>query len=99
MSKSVLVIETPESCRDCGLRFDSYGQCEVCVVADDYPIVDEHYEEGTKPDWCPLRPLPSYKNLKQHTDNTRTNLEAMLSYQFFQGYNTCLQEIGGEEND
>ena len=95
MSKSVLVIETPSSCRDCGLRFDSYGQCEVCVVADD--IVDQHYEKGTKPDWCPLRPLPSYKNLKQNTDDTKTYLEQILSYQFDQGYNTCLQELEGEE--
>ena len=94
MSKSVLVIETPSSCRDCGLRFDSYGQCEVCVVADDYPIVDEHYEKGTKPNWCPLRPLPSYKNL-----NPNSSLESQLLYQFNQGYNTCLQEMEGEEND
>ena len=97
MSKSVLVIETPSSCRDCGLRIDSYGQYEICVAHEGYLIVDEHYEEGTKPDWCPLRSLPSYKNLKQHTDKINGNM--MLSYQFDQGYNSCLDEIRGEEND
>jgi len=57
MSKSILVLDTPESCRKCKLRYDSYGQCEVCILADD--VVDEFYETNTKPDWCPLSPLPS----------------------------------------
>lgn len=89
MSKSVLVIDTPKSCRDCPLRYDPYGHLETCYIEDLY--VDEYYEENIKPEWCPLVPLPSYKDLI-----IGNNLEALLSYQFNQGYNTCLQEIEGE---
>lgn len=94
MSKSILVLDTPSSCRDCGLRIDSYGQYEICVAHEGYLIVDEHYEEGTKPDWCPLRPLPSYKKLKPDC-----SLESQLAYQFGQGYNCCLEDIEGKQDD
>ena len=92
--KSILVLDTPSSCRDCPLRFDSYGQYEICASHEGYPIVDEYYEENTKPDWCPLRPLPSYKNLEPDC-----NLESQLAYQFAQGYNCCLEDIEREKND
>ena len=92
MSKSILILETPVSCRNCPLRYDPYGHLETCYIEDLY--VYEHYEEGTKPYWCPLRPLPPYKNLKPDS-----SLESQFLYQFNQGYNTCLQEIEGEEND
>ena len=90
MNKSILVLDTPNSCRDCPLRFDSHGLYEACVPvnAEVYAPVNEHYEEGTKPNWCPLRPLPSYKNLKP--DNS---LESQLSYQFNQGFNNRLSEL------
>ena len=88
MNKSILVLDTPSSCRDCGLRIDSYGQYEICVAHEGYLIVDEHYEEGTKPEWCPLKCLPCYKKLKHGH-----SLESQLSYQFDQGYNSCLEDI------
>ena len=93
MSKSVLVIDTPKSCRLCNLKTNC-GQCEICVAIEGYRIVTKYSEKGTKPVWCPLRPLPSYKNLKQYTDKINGNM--MLSYQFDQGYNSCLDEIRGE---
>lgn len=92
MSKSILILDTPTSCRNCPLRYDPYGHLETCYIEDLY--VDEHYEKGTKPDWCPLVPLPTYKEII-----IRDSFESLLSCQFNQGYNTCLQEIEGEEND
>ena len=90
MSKSVLVIDTPKSCRLCNLRTNC-GQCEMCVAIEGYRIVTKYSDKGTKPDWCPLVPLPTYKNLKPDS-----SLESQFLYHFNQGYNTCLQEIEGE---
>ena len=96
MSKSMLVIDTPTSCRRCKLRYDSYGQCEVCIVADE--IVDQFYETNTKPEWCPLPSVPERKDLKQYV--MRNNgLEDVLHYNYDQGYNSCLDEIWGETED
>lgn len=39
MSKSVLVIDTPENCYDC--------------------------ESKSRPDWCPLKPLPEKKHYRE----------------------------------
>lgn len=90
MNKSILVIDTPKSCRLCNLRTNC-GQCEMCVAIEGYRIVTKYSEKGTKPVWCPLRPLPSYKDL-----TTGNDLESRLFYHFNQGYNTCLQEMEGE---
>ena len=88
MNKSILVLDTPNSCRDCPLRYDPYGHLETCYIEGLY--LDEHYKAGTKPEWCPLRPLPSYKNLEPDC-----SLESQLSCQFGQGYNCCLEDIEG----
>ena len=100
MNKSILLLETPTSCKECPLRIndgDFFTDCMICTpsyTSEVYTSVDEHYEKGTKPNWCPLRPLPSYKDLTAGND-----LESRLFYHFNQGYNTCLQEMEGGEND
>ncbi len=88
MSKSILVLDTPNSCRNCPLRVDSYAHYELCAGTRVKNIVNSYRKAGTKPEWCPLKPLPSYKDLKP--DNS---LESQLSYQFNQGYNSCLEDI------
>lgn len=50
MSKSILVIDTPESCWGCDLEYGHYCGKEK-----------RHIGEGefeTIPDWCPLRDFP-----------------------------------------
>lgn len=51
-NKSILVINTPSSCKTCRVRYDSYGECDICAGKD--LIVDDFVEANTKPDWCPL---------------------------------------------
>ena len=52
MSKSVLVIDTPESCRSCYLRGFTLA-LQYCKVE------SEHIKDtSVKPGWCPLKPLP-----------------------------------------
>ena len=48
MSKSLVVIDTPETCSECPLfEIELYRGCR---------LGGDHWEE--KPKWCPLRPLP-----------------------------------------
>ena len=93
MSKSILVIDTPANCRRCRLIYDSYGLCEVCIVADE--VVDEFYETHTKPEWCPLLPMPEPKDLTKYTTGP-SNLEKIFKYAHDQGYNDCLYELKGD---
>ena len=69
MSKSVLVIDTPENCYDCPFGTAYCGELEyegLCELADcldcvEILITEEHYdyESKSRPKWCPLKPLPN----------------------------------------
>lgn len=83
MSKSVLVIDTPENCRSCYL-------CGFTL--------NLHYCRGklkdikdtsVKPDWCPLKPLPEKMTIPRGARNTD-------GLEYACGYNTCINEITGE---
>lgn len=90
MSKSVLVTDTPESCRDCDLKFtDEYSDYCPYKKTDVFTYV----HTNTKPNWCPLSSLPSPINLRQYADNTVLNLDGMLAYQYAQGWNEFRNEI------
>lgn len=75
MSKSVLVIDTPKNCYDCPFGTEYCGDHEYegcCELADclDYDAIlmtEEHYdyESESRPDWCPLKPLPEKKELQK----------------------------------
>lgn len=92
MNKSIIVLDTPTNCGQCRLRYDSYGQCEVCILADD--VVDHFYETNTKPEWCPLLPMPEPKDLTQYTTGS-TSLDKVIQYAHDQGFNDCIYEING----
>ena len=58
MSKSVLVINTPERCIDCEIGQNYSNIIETCVSC---PIAGKSALDGEAesiPDWCPLKPLP-----------------------------------------
>lgn len=54
MSKSVLVIYTPEDCESCVLHSGIFRYfCKICC---------RYIEDlSVKPDWCPLKPMPEKK--------------------------------------
>ena len=66
MSKSVLVMDTPQTCLDCMFCFERNegvdAHCSV-VSGDEYSgffrtiDCEDGYCQG-KPDWCPLKELP-----------------------------------------
>ena len=92
MSKSVLVIDTPESCRSCYLRGFTLA-LQYCKVE------SEHIKDtSVKPDWCPLKPLPDKMKLTglYGREYFQSNGK-MPSYKI--GWNDCIDEITGGNYD
>lgn len=100
MSKSVLVLDTPETCLDCMFchEFDE-GKEAYCYVMDgdkDSELTKridcEHgYCQG-KPAWCPLKPLPEEKEEEYWRSKP--------SLAWIRGWNTCISKIiGGNADD
>lgn len=77
MSKSVLVIDTPENCGKC--KFISEFWCRA-MNGRKVPKND------VIPVWCPLKPLPEKMTIPRGARNT-DDLE------YAAGYNTCINEI------
>ena len=92
MSKSVLVMETPEKCLDCQFCYELDECVEACCsISDDDKdtslMKKINYEYGYcqgKPDWCPLKELPNKKNWGEIFNGN------------VKGWNDCLKEIIGE---
>ena len=95
-NKSVLVIDTPKRCVDCPLfvRRDLEGDYE-CKIKD-YDGLPIYYKEGNvdRPDWCPLTPLPLFKDISQYVQrgDAKSMTHMMMSIHAA-GYNECLGEI------
>lgn len=89
MSKSILVIDTPEACLDCQFCREIQDGIEACCELFDEPndkelfrMIDVGYCQE-KPDWCPLRDLPGKANHPNYCDNGR----------YDNGWNDCIDEI------
>ncbi len=94
MSKSILVIDTPENCNECELH--ALTECDYskefyCVI--NGKMIEEFACSKSKPDWCPLRDFPEERN----ENNTYTDCE----YYRAQGFNACIDEIlkGANNNE
>lgn len=83
MSKSVLVIDTPENCNSCDLCGGTFHVfCEV-----NHRDIEDF---SVKPDWCPLKPLPEKMTGVASTDHWNS---------IKVGWNGCIDEITGGEVD
>lgn len=99
MSKSVLVIDTPESCLDCRFCYELDEGIEACCsISDDdkdaslmKKIDCEYGYHQSKPDWCPLMDLPE----KDNGDYPANTSDAG----FAEGQNQCIDEITGGNVD
>lgn len=88
MSKSVLVIDTPENCISCSISRDCSNILETCTFC---PITGKcvlDKEAETIPGWCPLKPLPEKKEYVVPIDNVESQKDIIAV-----GWNTCLREI------
>lgn len=88
MSKAILVMDMPENCLECPLE---YGVAVNNKILLNHNICNgcgkPNADSTKKPDWCPLRPMPARK---KETDAT-----ADYEYYRMQGYNMCVDELGG----
>jgi hypothetical protein len=102
MSKSIVVVNTPKTCVDCifcqefGIGSRKYACCYVTNgdSENDMKLIDCIYGYcQSKPDWCPLKPLPE----KSTTENDMTDYQCGM----VDGRNQYIDEIagGGESDD
>lgn len=84
MSKSVLVIDTPESCAQCPLLNGS----DECVMQDESANFNADSFDDLM-NGCPLKPLPEKMIIPRGARNTD-------GLEYACGYNTCINEITRE---
>lgn len=101
-SKALLIMDMPDNCLDCNFCFELDEGIEAyCSMMDDLDNSDlcrdlpNGYCES-KPDWCPLKPLPDKKEepkMKRMPPISESRIKGFCS-----GWNTCIDEItGGSE--
>lgn len=75
MSKSVLVIDTPETCVDCIFcqEFGIGGRKRACCYATNGDSKNDmiYGYRQSKPDWCPLKLLPEKKEYVNPTSSVK----------------------------
>lgn len=98
MTKSILVIDTPENCIGC-----DFSDCELkewyCERAKRY--LKESEGEESRPDWCPLLDLPDCKDFENERQKSILedcyNESDPCDKSFLQGYvaawNACIEKI------
>ena len=83
MTKGIIVVDMPETCRH--IRGEKEKGCPfggmVCQVTQ--RDVMEYLVKGSKPDWCPIKPMPERANHEGYCDNGR----------YDKGWNDCLAEL------
>ena len=84
MSKSVLVIDTPENCRSCYLRGFTLN-LQYCRGK-----LKDIKDTSVKPDWCPLNPLP------EKFDNEKDRKLGDFEPLFKIAWNACIDAITKE---
>ena len=96
MSKSIVVVNTPETCVDCifcqeyGIGSRKYAYCYVTNGdnENDTKLIDCIYGyRQSKPDWCPLKSLPEKMTGVAQTDHWNS-IKA--------GWNACIDAITKE---
>lgn len=81
--KEILLIEMPQNCGECRLRYFKQG---------DYCCATRNLVDPTEKDEnCPLRPLP-----QRAVDNIAPFDKSLVDPSLCEGWNRCLEEILGE---
>lgn len=94
MSKSVLVIDTPENCIHCPLLNSE----DECTVQDDDTNFNAGYSWDELMKGCPLKPLPEKMKVTGIYNGEYFKAGGKLpSYKI--GWNDCIDEITGGSSD
>ena len=92
MKKAVLLMDVPETCLDCNLCvLDTDGS--ISCYYNKREICSNVGENNSRPNWCPLRPLPDRKEITE-TYKWEDRLPS-----FKCGWNWCLDEITGRNKE
>lgn len=86
MSKSILIVNTPENCGKCDFIDNRLDGTHRCIMNKDSSNV---VEISTIPDWCLIRDLPKKKEVKNFCLGERDFEQK--GYQ--EGFNACIDEI------
>lgn len=86
MSKSVLVIDTPENCDKCKIRAINLAWCNISRKSTSHHPSGKPMDERNRPDWCPIKPLPEKKDFWEEEHGGK----------FSEGWNACIDEITGD---
>ena len=86
MSKSILVIDTPDSCDKCPL-FHGYYTDMAC--GDNNYGINYPYPKDFRQNWCPLKELPKQREIFNHCDDYLNGID--------DGWNNCIDEILGND--
>ena len=88
MSKSVIVIDTPNSCIECPccIRTEMDTYCGMTDMQLEYDFEQRMY---ARHNWCPLKELP-----EKHKELSIKEYEfGSIGLAFTQGWNACLKNI------
>lgn len=102
MNKSILVIDTPESCEKCRFcSFGSYG-AKRCAAVDQAIFLKK---EELKPNWCPLRDIPAKMDIdRERQVSIREDCyddesdEAYLQGNV-RGWNACIDKLIDDQKE
>lgn len=86
--KATLVIDMPSKCEECPLHYRKRQGIYRCEMT------HKNVDIKSKPSWCPLKPLPNKRYIKEIGWNCTEYLTESL---FERGWNVCIDEITGEE--
>lgn len=88
MSKSVLVVDTPEKCDDCNIRQINLAWCQVARKSTSHHPSGKPMDERKRPDWCPLKPMP--EKMIYNVNMSLVSMGEMI------GWNACIDAIIGD---
>lgn len=78
-------MDMPSSCRNCHIMFTEDAFTNYCPC--DRDDVTAYIRNDTKPDWCPLKPMPEKKEAPDNILGMFMNI----------GRNACIDEILGDK--
>ena len=91
MSKSILVIDTPENCIGCPCHFSEDTGRAWCGK-ENREILSHDIEEF-KPDWCTLKDVPEKKPKVEYHGNGCFGINEAMQHSYNTGFNACIDEI------
>lgn len=82
MSKSILILETPDRCFDCPC-YKQYVQTDECGILEK-ELLNDNLWNG-RPDWCPMFSIPERSQDKRQWDEYEDGWD--------DGWNSCISYL------